>query len=258
MKIHTQDSEFGQAVSVTAASTTARIIIVCEHASCHFPDSVGNLGLTSDVRRSHVAWDPGALGVAMALADELDAPLVHGTISRLVYDCNRPPEAPDAIPARSEIHSIPGNVDLTDVMRKARTDGVYVPFRDQLAAEIAARRSHLDLMVTIHSFTPIYHGIPRPVELGILHGRDDRFAQAMMNARPAGFDNDVRLNEPYAASDGVAHTLDVQGVNNGLLNVMLEIRNDLIQTDQQQKDWAARLTPWLQATLSQLSDGDAE
>ncbi len=253
-----KDSTFGQAVQVTEASPDARTLIVCEHASCRIPASLGDLGLPSDVLCSHIAWDPGALGVAFELAKIMDAPLVHGQISRLVYDCNRPPEAHDSIPARSEVHDIPGNADLSDAERQARIDQVYVPFRDHLSGEITARRGHLDLMVTVHSFTPVYHGAPRPVELGILHGRDDRFAQAMLAAKPAEFEYDVRLNEPYAASDGVAHTLDIQGVNNGLLNVMLEIRNDLITTADDQTAWATVLAPWLHATLAGFAEGDME
>lgn len=247
--LHVQS--FGPAVSVSEAASDARILIVCEHASCHVPDELGGLGLPPETLRSHIAWDPGALPVAQKLGQILDAPLVHGQISRLVYDCNRPPEAQDAIPARSEIHDVPGNAGLSDTARQTRVDQVYVPFRDRLNAEIRKRRENLQLMVTIHSFTPVFHGSTRPVELGILHGRDDRFAHDMLAACPPDFGQDVRLNEPYAASDGVAHTLDVHGTNNGLLSVMLEIRNDLIATPEDQDDWASRLAPWLQTTLAQ-------
>ena len=52
--------------------------------------------------------------------------------------------------------------------------------------------------------------------------------------------------------DGVAHTLDEHGHKNGLLNVMLEIRNDLIATEAQQQDWGERLAPWVLRTLQEV------
>jgi len=87
--------------------------------------------------------------------------------------------------------------------------------------------------------------------LGLLHGRDDRFAEAMMARQPETLPWNVRLNEPYSAADGVAHTLDLHGCDNGLLNVMLEIRNDLIATAEQQADWAEQLAPWIRSTLKE-------
>ena len=37
-------------------------------------------------------------------------------------------------------------------------------------------------------------------------------------------------NEPYGPEDGVTHTLKLHGLSNGVLNVMIEIRNDLVAT----------------------------
>lgn len=251
------ESGFGPAVAVEAAPVEARTLLVCEHASRHVPDRFHGLGLSEALLSSHIAWDPGALGVARALSARLSAPLVHGTISRLIYDCNRPPEAPDAVPARSETHDVPGNTSLTPAARQARVDHVYAPFRDRLAAEIASRRAALQLLVTVHSFTPVYRGQNRPVQLGILHGRDDRFAQAMLAHKPAALDWDTRVNEPYGPADGVTHTLEVQGTANGLLNVMLEIRNDLIAEPVQQAACAEMLAPWISGVLAQQSEDAA-
>lgn len=250
------DSSFGPAVHVVDAPAAAAVLLVCEHASNRVPEALGALGLSERDLQRHIAWDPGALVVAQGLAERLVAPLMHGGISRLVYDCNRPPEAPDAIPPKSEIFDIPGNADLTDSARQERIDQVYVPFRDRLSAEIAARPA-LRLMVTVHSFTPIYRGEQRDVQLGILHGDDDRFAHAMLAAKPSTLPFVTRINDPYGPADGVAHTLNAQGCANGLLNVMLEIRNDLIATPADQAAWADWLAPWLTQTLAALSEGEA-
>jgi len=244
-------SDFGPAFATTPSAAEAEVIVVCEHAANWIPPSLVELGLDASARHSHIAWDPGALGVARKLALLLQAPLVEGRISRLVYDLNRPPESPTAVPATSEIFDVPGNHNLSDAARARRVEAVYEPFRAALAGEIDTRRDALRLMVTVHSFTPIYKGDRRAVELGLLHGRDDRFAAAMLARQPDDLAWDVRLNEPYSATDGVAHTLDLHGCDNGLLNVMLEIRNDLIATEAQQQDWAQHLAPWIRATLEE-------
>lgn len=242
---------FDPVLSVQGSSSGASVLMVCEHASNRIPDWMQGLGLSDEAAQSHAAWDPGALGVAEKLSELLHAPLIAGRISRLVYDLNRPPEAPDAMPEVSEIYDIPGNRNLSQDDRTKRVDGVFRPFRDHLAQEIAARQS-LRLLVTVHSFTPVYKGQKRAVELGILHGRDPRFAQAMLDAKPDDFAHKTAINEPYGPQDGVAHTLDLHGTENGLLNVMLEIRNDLITTTDTQTDMAKKLAPWITKTLSQF------
>jgi predicted N-formylglutamate amidohydrolase len=242
------DQKFGQVVHVRPAGPEADVLVVCEHASNRFPADDA-MGLSPELRNSHIAWDPGALGVAENLAERLSAPLIHGGVSRLFYDCNRPPEAHDAIPQRSETYDIPGNASLSDAARCRRVELVYYPFRDMLANEIETRRESLALLVTVHSFTPVFHGRKRDVELGILHGTDSRFALEMLAMRPPGCALDTRINEPYGPEDGVTHTLDLHGKPNKLLNVMLEIRNDLIDTADRQREMAEMLAPWIRATL---------
>lgn len=245
--------DYGRVALVQDAPSGAGIILVCEHASNRVPDALDRLGLEPELLASHIAWDPGALGVARGLAKQLAAPLISGGISRLVYDCNRPPEARDAILAVSEVHDIPGNANLSSAERDARIAQVYEPFRTALAQEIAARRNNLRLMVTVHSFTPVFRGQTRAVEIGILHGRDAGFATAMMANRPDGLRYETRLNEPYSPSDGVAHTLDVHGADNNLPSVMLEIRNDLIASAPEQAAMADILGRWITTTLADMA-----
>ncbi|GGE43254.1 N-formylglutamate amidohydrolase [Actibacterium pelagium] len=252
MESHVEASGYGQPLEVSAPAQGTPFLILCEHASNRVPACLNDLGVSQEVLNSHVAWDPGALGVAKTLRQKLDASLINGNISRLVYDCNRPPEAESAIPARSEIHDIPGNTNLSEKARMERVENVYVPFVQAVSEEVRQKRNDLELLITIHSFTPIFHGKKRAVELGILHGENDRFAKAMMELQPAKAPYVTRLNEPYAAKDGVTHSLDLHGAQNGLLNVMIEIRNDLIATPQQQDDMASYLYPWIEKTLDHL------
>ncbi len=230
-----------------------RIILVCEHASHHIPPEWGDLGLSPDLFRAHIAWDPGALGLARGLSQRLDAPLVHATLSRLIYDCNRAPDMPGAMPARSEIHDIPGNANISATERLHRTTAVYLPFHDALHSLIA-RRIALGLrpvIITVHSFTPIYFGQPRPVEFGVIHDADPTLARAI-HAAARQTKLNTQLNAPYSAADDVTHTLRVQATPYGLPNAMLEIRNDLIATAAAEDAMADLLAPVLNIGLVEI------
>ncbi len=223
------------------------IVLVCEHASRTIPAESHNLGLPEQHLDSHAAWDPGALGVATRLADRLDARLVAGAVSRLVYDLNRPPEAPDAITAQSELIAVPGNRDLDTAQRADRVARFYAPFQTALAQTIAAISQ--PVIVTIHSFTPIYHGQTREVQIGILHDTDRRLADAMLDIATRHTALHVGRNQPYGPEHGVTHTLRDHALKGGHLNVMIEIRNDLIARPEQQDDIADMLGAWIKAAL---------
>ena len=231
------------------------MLLVCEHASNHVPPELGSLGLDAATLNSHIAWDPGAIEVAEALSELLDATLVASQVSRLVYDCNRPPHAPDAMPERSEIYPVPGNAGLGGEERQARVDLVYRPFRSTLREVLAARMRRQPVLVTIHSFTPVYNGLKRDVELGILCDSDERLADAMLLRTPAMTTMVTRKNEPYGPEHGVTHTLIEHGLQNGLANVMIEIRNDLISTSESQKAVAQMLANLISESTADLDDG---
>lgn len=236
------------AVSLIKDGRTSPVLIVCEHASPVIPEAYQGLGLNEAEQLSHIAWDPGADRVADHLAGLLNAPYVRGGISRLIYDCNRPPTASDAMPERSEVFDIPGNLNLSDAERQMRIDMVYRPF--EVCLTDAA--SHAKALVTIHSFTPVYHGQERAVHLGILHDTDTRLADLIL-ADSAHHDGlTVRRNEPYGPGSGVMHTLKHHGLANRIPNVMIEIRNDLIATPDDCNAMANRLHTLLTRALAAL------
>ncbi|MES2968997.1 MAG: N-formylglutamate amidohydrolase [Pseudomonadota bacterium] len=237
------------------ATGHGRVVLVCEHASNAFPAPWGDLGLTDDQQQAHIAWDPGALGLARGLSHRLDAVLVHAPVSRLIYDCNRAPDMAGAMPARSEIHDIPGNADLTADDRAGRTAAIYVPFHDGLHAVLSDRiaRGLAPVVVTIHSFTPVFHNTPRTVEFGVIHDADTRLAETVLALAKSGTTLTCDLNAPYSAADDVTHTLRLHATPYGLPNAMLEIRNDLIATPAAESAMAAVLAPVLEQAVSALT-----
>lgn len=243
--------EEGDPVALENSIARGPVILVCEHASRLLPKALGTLGLTEEALESHIAWDPGALAVARLMAESLDATLVFQRFSRLVYDCNRPPESPAAMPEKSEVFAVPGNAGLDQAARDARTEALYLPFRDRLSGLVKGRiaEGRAPVIVTMHSFTPVYFGKPRAVEIGILHDADTRLADAMLAAAGGAGPYDIRRNEPYGPEDGVTHTLKEHGLANGLANVMIEVRNDLIKDEAGQGVVAGYLAGLLEKSL---------
>lgn len=242
----------GEPVTHVNVHGSSDVLLICEHASRKLPASLGTLGLSKEALNAHIAWDPGALDVARRMSSRLDAEMIFQNFSRLAYDCNRPPEAADAMPAKSEIFEIPGNAALSAGARAARTAGIYEPFRSAISTVIRDRKAsgRKTVLVTVHSFTPVYKGVVRDVEIGILHDADSRLADQMLDHARRERQFETRRNEPYGPIDGVTHTLKEHGLANGLLNVMIEIRNDLIKDEAGQEVMAGFLAGLIREGLS--------
>lgn len=218
----------------------AGVLLVCEHASNYIPPRFENLQLADDVLHSHAALDIGALDLARILSEILDAPLLATGVSRLVYDCNRAPGASGAIPEKSEVFEIPGNQDLTANETRRRYEAYYLPF-ETAVSERLANYVKPPLFITVHSFTPIYHGVSRDVDIGMVCDQDTRLGESMVELATELTTHCVRLNEPYGPGEGVTHTLDFHGTGNGLLNVMIEVKNNLLDSHENRQEMAMTL-----------------
>lgn len=243
----------GPAVEVINAHGSNRVVLVCEHASRQIPEALGTLGLDSEARASHIAWDPGARAVAVRLSETLDAPLVAARFSRLSFDCNRPPGRA-GVAEHSERWTIPGNQGLDDAQIAARVRAIYEPFHQCLAGLVETRRAcgPEPILISIHSFTPVFNGERRALELGILHDADSRLADALLPLAHSITGLDARRNQPYEPRDGVTHTMRTHALPHGLANVMIEIRNDLIDRPDRVEQVASRLGTLFQDGVATL------
>jgi len=235
-------------VNIHNSGGSHRVVLVCEHASAFIPPQYNNLGLDPSQALSHIAWDPGALNTARYLSRKLDAVLVEGTVSRLIYDLNRPPESAGAMIEKSEEHNIPGNTGLAEKEKQQRVDTYYTPFKNSLADVMANHPN--PVLVTIHSFTPVYGGVSRAVEIGILHDTDTRLADEILGIA-SGYE--IMRNEPYGPEDGVTHTLKLHALPNGYPNVMIEVCNTLISSDADCKAMADNLYSWIEQAMISLN-----
>lgn len=240
------------AAIVNNAAGDSDIILVCEHASHFIPANFANLGVMDEERLSHIGWDPGAAATARKLSKILNAPLVLQLYSRLLYDCNRPPQVQSAIPQRSEYTDIPGNHDLSEEARNYRVKQIYEPFHAAIDALIAKRvvEDKRYTIVTIHSFTPVFMGVERSVELGVIYSPENQFALRFYEQAKMMSPRTIRSNEPYGPSDPVLHTI-ARHRSSKYGAVMLEIRNDLVSNDADQQYWAGFIAKALHATINE-------
>lgn len=244
-----------KAVLVSNARGQSPFVLVCDHASNRIPARYGDLGLTPAQRLSHIAWDPGALAVSRQLSDLLDAPLVQSTVSRIIIDCNRELDAPDLIWTLSEATRIAANENIDPEERQYRIDHFHRPYHASIETLLEARRhaGQDTILVCMHSFTPVYHGVARPWPIGLIHGVDTHYTKALLDAlRTEDPSLNVGWNEPYAALNGVTLTLEKHGDGRGLDATMIEIRHDEILEPAGVALWANRLAKCLQAARQTL------
>jgi len=225
------------------ASGRSPYLLTCDHYGRLIPRVLGDLGLPAAELTRHIAWDIGVAGVADALSGHLDAHLIAQRYSRLVIDCNRPPEVASSIPRISEATAIPGNEGLTGDAIAARRQAIFQPYHRRIG-EVIDRRLRdgvPTVLVSLHSFTPVYAGVARPWHIGTLYHRDIRLPPLLLKLLRAEPDLVVGDNEPYAVSDQTDHTIPVHGEARGLINSGIEIRQDLIADRAGQCQWADRL-----------------
>jgi predicted N-formylglutamate amidohydrolase len=232
------------AVRIANRNGRSPIVLICDHASNFIPKRFGDLGLGKRELESHIAWDPGALPVARRLSKALDATLIESRLSRLLIDCNRPLDAPDLICTVSETTAVPGNANLSLQDMQARIALSWQPFHEAVEQLIKGRllQDRDTMLVSIHSFTPVYKGVKRPWHIGILHDEDRSIADPMIAALKSSGGIVVGDNEPYSPADRVYFTLERHGRSRGLSCAMIEIRNDEIGDEAGQRKWADRLT----------------
>jgi predicted N-formylglutamate amidohydrolase len=225
------------------AAGSSPFLLICDHYGRLIPQRLGDLGLPASELTRHIAWDIGIAGLAEALSIHLDAHLIAQRYSRLVIDCNRPPAAPSSIPRISEATVIPGNEGLGRGAAEARRQAIFDPYHRRINEIIERRRRDgvPTVLVSLHSFTPMYAGIKRPWHIGTLYHRDTRLPALLLKALRAEADLVVGDNEPYAVSDETDYTIPVHGEARGLMNTGIEIRQDLIAEAAGQQQWADRL-----------------
>jgi predicted N-formylglutamate amidohydrolase len=225
-------------------------LILADHAGNAVPKGLNSLGLPQSELDRHIGIDIGILGVSQHLSRWLNSTLIHQRYSRLVIDCNRPPDNPTSMMPISDGTLVPGNAAIHAGERQARIDEIFMPYHATIDGWIEQRiaKGEAPVVVAMHSFTP-KHGdypAPRPWPIGVLFNRDDRLARFMIRLLEAENCGPIGINQPYGVDDENDYAVPRHCEARGLVHVEFEIRQDLISTDEGQRHWAtvlARLLP---------------
>jgi predicted N-formylglutamate amidohydrolase len=224
------------------------LVLLCDHAGNAFPPRYGTLGLAEAQLKRHIAYDIGAAAVTRAVAAALGVPAVLTRFSRLLIDPNRGADDPTLIMRLSDGAVIPGNRHLDAAERERRAALYYRPYHTAIDAVLdrCIATAVPPAIISIHSFTESWKGVPRPWHVGILWDRDARLAQPMLDYFNADGGLIVGDNEPYKGTlEG--DCLWQHATARGLANALIEIRQDLIRDEAGQQTWADRVVALVHA-----------
>jgi predicted N-formylglutamate amidohydrolase len=224
-------------------SGRGRAILIADHAGRAIPRALGTLGLGPAELARHIGWDIGIADVTRQLAMRLDAPAVLAGYSRLVVDCNRRLRDPTSMAQESDGVAVPGNRGLTQTERDGRIAALFTPYHDAIKGVIDARRraGRVPALISMHSFTPVMNSRERPWHVGVLWNRDPRVARPLIARLRADPDLCIGDNEPYTGRNEHGYSIYVHAEDVGLPHVLLEVRQDLIDTHHGAETWAERL-----------------
>lgn len=226
--------------TILNAQGASGVVLLCDHASNAIPAALGDLGLDEAARSRHIAWDIGAADVVRHLAEILEAPAVLSGFSRLVVDCNRSHDDPTAMRQISDGTIVPGNRGLDATDKSLRTEGCYWPYHRAVTGLIdeVSERCATPAIVSIHTCTPVMKDFERPWHIGVLSSHDRRMANLLI----AELERDSTLcigdNQPYSGLDPHGYTIETHALPQGRPNVLLEIRQDLVDTHHGALHWA--------------------
>ena len=236
-----------EAFEVLPGRADRGVLLLCDHATNIVPPEYAGLGLPEREFERHIAFDIGCEGVTRCLAERLGAPAVMSRFSRLLIDPNRGEDDPTLIMRLSDGAVVPGNAAVDAAERARRLETYWRPYDRAVADAIAGLTERAGLppiILSVHSFTPAWRGVPRPWHVGLLHDADGRVSERLLAALRAEGDLTVGDNEPYSGALG-GDMMNRQAHARGLPHSLIEIRQDLIADGTGQREWAERLAPML-------------
>ena len=236
----------------------AGLLLICDHAVNTLPGDYGTLGLEPSELARHIAYDIGAWGVTQRLARALDVPAIGARFSRLLIDPNRGLDDPTLIMRLSDGAVVGGNRRIDAAERDKRVRLYYEPYHQAIDGliETCMAAGVPPVLLSVHSFTELWKGEPRPWDAAILWDRDHRFAVPLLEALRAEPGVLVGENEPY---DGklAGDCMWQHGTRRGLPHTIIEVRQDLIREDAGQALWAERIARATRAVLGRSDLAEA-
>ena len=211
------------------SNPAAALFVTCEHATNALPSGYQPSERDLEILQTHWGWDPGAADVTRRLSELTGAGAVLSAVSRLVCDVNRPIEDDTLILRELEGHPLTFNQDVDVDEIQTRVEQYYIPFHRAVHDHLQSRLSHSPppLILAVHSFTPVYMGNKRDMEIGIIYDSRCPDKAKRLNDAFVEYGFAVAMNRPYSGMEGQMYSAWHHGRGNGLDYLELEMSQDL-------------------------------
>lgn len=217
-------TEVHEAWEALEGEIDAPVFLTCEHASQRLPAGWSWPERDRRLVGTHWAYDLGAAEIARELAAALRAPAVLSRFTRLLADPNRAEEDDSLFRTRADGEPVELNLRIDDDDRRRRLEGYHRPYHRAIDERLGAHRA--EILFSIHTFTPVYEGQVRRVEVGVLFDTQERLACDLARAiADAGFV--TALNEPWSGREGLIYAAERHAGAHGRRALELEVRQDL-------------------------------
>ncbi len=203
-----------------------RILFIADHASNYIPSSLKNLGLKDNQLNSHIAYDLGVKELCINLSNLLNSKYIIGEYSRLIIDLNRDITDPTLIPEIVDRKIIKKNLNLSSYYKRKRISEIYNRYHRNIKKTI--NQNNITVLISLHSFNPIFKKKKRNIHFGILSNRDHRLSDYIITEMKS---NKLKVgdNEPYEGNL-IGDTMYKHGLKNNLHHTLIEVRNDLLSS----------------------------
>lgn len=209
-----------------------KLFVTCEHASNRVPAPLRTNAVDRVWLNSHWGYDIGARTLSLELIRALGGNGVLARFSRLVVDANREPWHRDLIRVATEGHRLSFNEQLAPAEIERRVQRFHEPYH---AAVDAGLRSRLEseegdvLLLSVHTFTPVWNHRVRPMDVGVLFSDYEGLAVRLATElRADGLD--TALNEPYSGRQGLIYAAERHGSGLNVVFLELEVNQSLTCT----------------------------
>lgn len=204
----------------------APVVLSCEHASQRMPEGYAWHPEDEHLRGTHWAFDLGVRELTLELALHIGAPAVLSRYSRLLVDPNRSLSSETLFRTTAEGRPVRMNANLSEEDKAERLERLYHPYHRAVSRAVEETVS-APVVFAIHSFTPLYEGDPRPMEVAVLFDKADDLAHRLGRDMEAG-GLKVAYNAPYSGKAGMMHAVERHATEFGREAVELEVRQDLV------------------------------
>ena len=226
-----------------------QILIIADHASNFVPKENNNLGVPNSFLNQHIAYDIGVKELSLDLSNRLKCKVIQGKYSRLLIDLNRDLDDPTIIPEIVDGNIIPGNIGLSKSEVRLRVKKIYNKYHQEIERTI--KNEEVKVILSLHSFNPIFKNKKRFLEFGVLSNEDKTLSSIIIGQLKLHKLN-VGDNKPYKGNL-IGDSMYRHGLRNRLPHALIEVRNDLLSNPTKIKRVSRLLHKTIVASLKKLA-----